>query len=147
MPQAFRPRLADARVPVFFLDDIGPALGCDARQRELLGHDLGELVHGQLDFKNVLPGRVAGAGAGLAFTRAADRGSHVPRPLADAAPILRSIPEFGNLDLGQGDRYKLSPRLADQLAVRDVLTQVGLDLAPHDLLETIRITIDFSHHG
>ena len=93
------------------------------------------------------PGASPAPGAGLAFARAADRGSHVPRPLADAAPILGSVAEFGNLDLRQGDRYELAPGLADHLAVRDVLTQVGLDLATDDLLEPIGITIDFSHHG
>ena len=39
------------------------------------------------------------------------------------------------------------PGLADHLAVRDVFTQVGFDLAPDDLLEPVGITVDFSHHG
>ena len=141
------PGLADAGVLVFLLDDVGPALGLDPRQRQLFGHDLGQLVHGQLDFENVLPGRIAGAGAALAVARPADRRADVARSLADATPVLGSIAEFGNLDLGQRDRYELAAGLADQLAVRDVLTQVGLDLAPDDLLEPIGVTINFSNHG
>ncbi len=69
MAQALGPRLANPRVAVFLLDDVGPALGLDARQRELFGHDLGQLVHRQLDFKDVLPGCVTGPAAGLSFTR------------------------------------------------------------------------------
>ena len=75
MTQAFRAGLADPCVPVLLFDDVGPALGLDPRQRQLLGHDLGELVHGQLDFEDVLPRRIAGPAAGLAV---ADRPIGVP---------------------------------------------------------------------
>ena len=78
---------------------------------------------------------------------AADRRADVAGPLADAAAVLGPVAKLGDLDLRQGDRDELAPGLADHLAVRDVLTQVGLDLAPDDLLEPIGITIDFSNHG
>ena len=145
--QALRPGLADAGVLVFLLDDVGPALGLDPGQGQLFAQDLGQLVHGQLDFEDVLPGCVAGPGAGLAVARAADRRADVARALADAAPVLGPVAELGDLDLRQGDRNELAPGLADHLAVRDVLTQVGLDLAPDDLLEPIGVTINFSNHG
>ena len=109
--------------------------------------DRGQLVHGQLDLEDVLPGCIAGARARLAVARAADRRADVARALAHSAAVLGPVAELGDLDLRQGDRDELAPGLADQLAVRDVLTQVGLDLAPDDLLEPIGVTIDFSNHG
>ena len=52
--QALGPGLADAGVLVLLLDDVGPALGLDPGQRELLAEDLGQLVQGQLDFEDVV---------------------------------------------------------------------------------------------
>ena len=66
--------------------------------------------------------------------------------LADPATVLRPVSELGDLDLRQGDRDELAPGLADQLAVRNVLPQVRLDLAADDLFEPISVTIDFSNH-
>ena len=93
------------------------------------------------------PGPSPAPRAGLAVAGAADRGPDVARPLADAAAVLGPVAELGDLDLRQGDRDELAPRLADHLAVGDVLPQVGLDLAADDLLEPVGVTIDFSHHG
>ena len=83
----------------------------------------------------------------LAVAGAADRGADVAGPLADAAAVLGAVAELGDLDLRQRDRDELAARLADHLAVGDVLPQVGLDLAADDLLEPIGIALDFSHHG
>ena len=60
MAQAFGTGLADAGVLVLLLDDVGPALGLDPGQGEPLAEDLGELVQGQLDLEDVMPGRIAG---------------------------------------------------------------------------------------
>ena len=94
-----------------------------------------------------MAGRLAGPGAGLAVAGAADRGADVAGALADPAAVLGPVAELGDLDLRQGDRHELPAGLADHLAVRDVLTQVGFDLAPDDLLEPIGVTVDFSNHG
>ena len=93
------------------------------------------------------PGRLARAGAGLAVAGAADRRADVARPLADSAAVLGPVAELGDLDLRQGDRDELAPGLADHLPVGDVFAQIGLDLAPNDLLEPVGVTIDFSNHG
>ena len=95
-----------------------------------------------------MPRRIAGlAGALLLLAGAADRGADVARPLPDAARVLGPVAELGDIDLRQRDRDQLAPGLADHLAVGDVLPQVGLDLAPDDLLEPIGIPLDFPHHG
>ena len=107
----------------------------------------GQVVHGQLDLEDVMPGRITGAGTAIAVAGAADRRADVAGPLADSAAVLGPVAKLGDLDLRQGDRDELAPGLADQLAVRDVLTQVRLDLAADDLLEPIGVTIDFSNHG
>ena len=70
-----------------------------------------------------------------------------PGPLAHSAAVLGPVAKLGDLDLRQRDRNELAPGLADQLAMRNVLTQVGLDLAADDLLEPIGVMIDFSNHG
>ena len=73
--------LADAGVLVLLLDDVGPALGLDPGQGEPLAEDLGELVQGQLDLEDVMPGRLAGPLPRLAVAGAADRGADVAGPL------------------------------------------------------------------
>ena len=60
VPQAFRAGLADAGVLVLLFDDVGTPLGRDPRQGQLLAEDRGQLVHGQLDFEDVVPGCIAG---------------------------------------------------------------------------------------
>ena len=147
MAQALRPGLADAGVFVFLFDDIGPPLGRDPRQGQFFAQDGGQVVHGQLDLEDVMPGRIAGPGAAVAVARAADGRTDVARALAHSAPVLGPVAKLGDLDLRQGDRNELAPGLADQLAMRNVLTQIRLDLAAHDLFEPIGVMIDFSNHG
>src|SRR4029077_3566046 len=79
--------------------------------------------------------------------RAADRRPDVARALAHSATVFGPVAKLGDLDLRQGDRNELAAGLADQLAVRNVLTQVRLDLAADDLFEPIGVVIDFSNHG
>ena len=57
--EALRAGLADAGVLVLLLDDVGPPLGLDPGQFQPLAEDLGQLVEGQLDLEDVVPGRVA----------------------------------------------------------------------------------------
>ena len=141
------PGLANAGVLVFLFDDIGPPLGLDPGQGELFAQDGGQVVHGQLDLEDVMPGCIAGSGAAVTVARAADRRADVARALAHSAAVLGPVAKFGDLDLRQGDRNELAPGLTDQLAMRNVLTQVRLDLAAHDLFEAIGVMIDFSNHG
>ena len=94
-----------------------------------------------------MPGRLAGPLPRLAVAGAADRRADVAGPLPHAAAVLGPVAELGDLDLRQGDRDELAARLADHLAVGDVLAQVRLDLAADDLLEPVGVPIDFSHHG
>ena len=147
MAQALRPGLADAGVLVFLFNDVGPPLGLDSRQGQLFAQDGGQVVHGQLDLEDVMPGCITRPGAAIAVARAADRRTDVARALAHSAAVLGPVAKLGDLDLRQGDRNELAPGLADQLAMRNVLTQIRLDLAAHDLLEAIGIMIDFSNHG
>src|SRR5271157_5562646 len=95
----------------------------------------------------MMPRRLAGPLPRLAVAGSPDRGPHVAGPLPHAATVLGPVAELGDLDLRQWDRHQFATRLADQLAVGDVLAQVRLDLPADDLLEPIGISIDFSHHG
>src|SRR5271157_642317 len=145
--QAFRAGLADAGVLVLLFHDVGAALGHDPGQRELLTQDLGKVVHGELDLEDMMPRCLGGPMPRLAVAGSPDRGPHVAGPLPHAAAVLGPVAELGDLDLRQRDRHEFAARLADQLAVGDVLAQVRLDLPADDLLEPIGISIDFSHHG
>ncbi len=60
MPEALRSGLTNARVPILLLDDVRLPLRLDPGQFQLLAEDLGEFVHRQLDFEDVLAGAVAG---------------------------------------------------------------------------------------
>ena len=148
MAKTLRPRLTDAGVFIFFLDDIGAPLGLDSWQGELFSKDFGEFVKGELDFEDVLAWRVAGAtGSFLAVARARDRGADFPFSLADASTVLAAVAELGDVDRGERNGDEFAAGLADHLAVRDVFAQVGLDLPSDDLLEPVRVSFDFSDHG
>ena len=140
--------LADAGVLVLLLDDVGPPLGLDPGQGQPLAEDL----------RPARPGSARPRGCDARAPRrppapaspSPERPIGVPTspgPLADPAAVLGPVAELGDLDLRQRDRDELAPGLADHLAVGDVFPQVGLDLAPDDLLEPIGVTLDFSHHG
>src|SRR5436309_792645 len=63
MPQAFRPRQANAAVAVTLGRDRVLALGLDARQLELLAQDVRQLFQRDFDLENVVAGlRPAAAG-------------------------------------------------------------------------------------
>ena len=145
--EAFRTRLADAGVLVFFLDDVGPPLGLDPGQFEPLAEDLGQLVQRQLDLQDVPARPVAGAARLVAVGGPADRRADLAGPLAHAARVLRPVAELGDVDLRQGDRYQLAAGLADHLTVGNVFAQVALDLTTDDLLEPVCIPLDFTNHG
>src|SRR5271157_49770 len=145
--QAFRAGLADAGVLVLLFNDVGAALGRDPGQCKLFTQDLGKVIHGELDLKDMMARCLGGPLARLAVAGSPDRGPHVAGPLPYSATVLGPVAELGDLDLRQWDRHELAARLADQLAVGDVLAQVRLDLPADDLLEPIGISIDFSDHG
>ena len=62
--------------------------------------------------------------------------------LPDAALAPRTEPEAWHLDLRQRDRDEILALAPDELAVGDVLAQVLLDLAAHDVAEARVVAID-----
>src|SRR5207237_10289047 len=105
----------------------------------------GEFLHGQLDLEDVAAGLVAGLRVSVVLRRG-QRLAGVAVALADATGALLAVAELRQLDLRQRDADQVAPLLADHLAAADVLTQVALHLAAHDLAEALMIALDFLSH-
>src|SRR5665213_1329527 len=137
----------DPDVAVLLGDDPLLALGLDAGELQLFAHDLRQLFQRQLDLQRVLARLVAGlaaaVGVGIALAQAV---ADVALPLPDAAPVFAAEAEPGDVDLRQRDRDQILALSTDELALRDVLAQVLLDLAAHDVAETAVIGIDPQRH-
>ena len=131
----------------FRLDNVGAALGLDPRQGQAFTQDRSEFVEGELDFQEVLAGGIACPLAELAISGPTDRLANFSRSLAHSTRTLATVTKLRDLNLRHRDRDKLASRLSDHLAMGNVFAQVSLDLAAHDLLETIRIPLDFPDHG
>src|SRR5579883_177997 len=139
----------DARVPILRVDDLALALVLDVRQLELLAEDGRELVERHVDLEDVLAGSRAGlvALAGvLTVLIAADGIAGVAVSLSGAAALPVSEREVRDVDLRNGDRDEVLALAADELPLRDVLSQVLADLAAHDRSETGVVLIDLERH-
>ena len=143
MPERLRARPPDADVLVLLRDDPLLALRLDARQLQLLAHDLGQLFQRQLDLQRVLARLIArlARAVGVRVTLA-QAVADVAGPLPDAAPVLAAEAEARPVDLRQRDRDQILPLAPDQLALRDVLPQVLFDLPADDVAEAAVIRID-----
>jgi hypothetical protein len=146
--QRLGPGAPDADVAVLLGDEPLLALGLDARQLQLLAQDLGQLVERQLDFQRVL----ALVGARLARSLLprlplADGIAHLPRPLPGSPLPLAAEAKARNVDLRQRNGDQILALAPDQLAVGDVLAQVLLDLAAHDVAEPPVVGIDPQGHA
>ena len=114
---------------------------------ELLeGRDLGEFLEGQFDFEYVPAGGIARAAFAVALRRA-ERRAGIAVAGSDAASALFAELELWDGDLRQRNRNEIAALLPDHLAAADVLRQVRLHLAAHELMEALRIAIDFLAHG
>src|SRR5262249_28630689 len=120
--QRLRAGPADADVLVLLRDDALLALRLDARELQLLAHDLGQLLQPQRDLQRVLARLVArlarAVGVRIALAQAV---ADVARPLPDSAPVLAAEPKARPVDLRQRDRHQILPLPPDQLSLRDVL--------------------------
>src|SRR5262249_52618949 len=96
---------------------------------------------------DVMPGLIARAPGLIPIASAADRRADIARSLADSTGVLGPVAKLGDLDLRQWDRDQFSPRLADHFPVGNVFAQIGLDLAPNDLLEPVSVSLDFTDHS
>ncbi len=85
-------------------------------------------------------GLVTGAGAGAGFALA-DCRTFLAVTLADATHPFAAVLEVWQLYLGQRDRNDFTPALADQLAARDVLSEVLLYPTPDDSIESLLVSL------
>src|SRR5205085_6356888 len=102
---------------------LAPVL--DARERQLLAEDVGQLVEREIDLERVLPFALAGLAAAVALDRS--RRQHRPgRAVALPYPalILVAVLEVGNVDGRNGNGDQVLPLLPDHLPFLDVLAQV-----------------------
>src|SRR5690606_30226501 len=137
----------DARVLVLPRDDLLGALGLDARQLELLRHDLGELLQRYLDVEQVVARAIARL---LALPRLllalTERVADLTVALPHAALLLVAVLEVRDVDARDRDRDRVLALARDHLALGDVLAQVLLDLAADDLTEPAVVEIDLLRH-
>src|SRR5262249_53453795 len=134
---------ADARVALPLRGDEVPPSRLDVRQLELLAEDLRELLERDLDLEDVLARLLAAAVAPLSLV---DGVPDVAVPLPHAFLLVRSVAEVRDLDLGERDADEVLPLPADHLAAVDVLPEILLDLPADDLLEPVRVLLDFADH-
>src|SRR5207248_11435215 len=104
MAQRFGTGGVHARVLHLGRGEVLLALALDARERQLLAEDVGELVEGEIDFQRML----SFALPRLALAVPLDSAGTAPGPglsvaLADAALILVAVPEVGDVDGRNGD--------------------------------------------
>ena len=66
--------------------------------------------------------------------------------LADAARLLLREAQARDLDLRQRDGDDMLTLLADELALGEVLAEVLLDDAAHDLAEALHVALDAAEH-
>jgi hypothetical protein len=139
---------ADAGIAVLGRDDAVLALVLDRGQLELFAQDVRELVERHVHFERVVAGVLPGltrAVVAFAFLPA-DGIAHVALALTDAAALLVTVDEAGDVDLRDGDADELLALPPDQLPLRDISPEVLSDLAPDDGAETRMILIDLQRH-
>src|SRR5215469_1425889 len=121
---------------VAFRFETGAAFGFDARQFQLFGEDLREFLHRQIDFQDMRSGRVAGLAVAL-FVNVTRRQwcSGFAFALTDTTRVPAAEAEVRHFDLRDRNADVVLPLFPDEFALRDVLFQVLLDLAPDNLPE------------
>src|SRR6201999_3202803 len=101
----------------------------------------------QLDLERVVARLIArlarAVGVGIALAEAV---ADVALPLPHAALVLAAEAEARDVDLRQRDRHLVLALAPDELALRDVLAQVLLDLPAHDVAEAAVVGVDPEGH-
>ena len=136
------------RVTIPFGFQLRTSLRLDSRQLQLFGQDLGELVHRQIDFQDVAARRISCL-PGAVFVNIAwrQRSAGFALALSHASHIPAAEAEVRHFDLRDRNADKIFPLFPDQLALRDVLLQVLLDLSPDNLPEPEVILFDIENHN
>src|SRR5690606_10525253 len=109
--------------------------GLNARKLQLFAEHFGQLLKRDIHFHGVLAFGIACLWLrffGLALTDGRSRRSVA---LTDATALLSTELKPREIDLRDGNADVVFPLSADQLPLSDVLLQVLLDLAFHDLLK------------
>src|SRR6185295_5633128 len=96
--QRLRAGGADPGVAILVRDDLRGALGLDARQLQLLAHDLGQLLQADLDVEQVLARTIAGLALARLLLTLAQRIARLPVALPDAALLLVAVLEVRDVD-------------------------------------------------
>ncbi len=132
----------------FSCDDVGVALGLDARQLQLLAQDCGQLFErDSTSSRWPPPGSLpAGPWPFLGSPPLADRLALFAVALPDAAGAVVAEAEVRHVELRHRNADQIAALAADHLAVRDVLAQILADPAADDLAEAALIAFDFHDH-
>src|SRR5262249_45728410 len=118
------------------------------RQLELFAEDGRQLVEGDVDLEDVIARFAACLSlARLLLVAAADRIAWVAVALTDAAALLVPEAEAWDVDLGDGDRDEVLAFAADQLALRDVFTEILANSPSDDLTESAVVLVDLQRHA
>src|SRR5690606_3736607 len=125
--QAFRPGALDPAVAVARDGQRLRALRLDARELQLLAHQLGQLLDRELDLADVVAGRVARLALAARVAVRPQRRAQLALALPDAAHVPAAEAEVRELDLRQRDRDQLLAAPPDQLAPGEVPLEVLLD--------------------
>src|SRR5437870_4030451 len=128
--------------------DLRAALGLNSRQLELFRKNLCELIHGEIDFKDVAARSITGLTcAVLIYIAWGQRLAGFTFALSDAAGVAAAEAEVRHFDLGDRDADEILSLFADQFTLRNVFLQVLLDAAADDLPEPKIILLNVIDHG
>ena len=123
------------------------ALALDARERQLLAQDVGELVEREIDFQRVLSFALPRLALAVAFHGSgSEHGAGLAVALADAALVLVAVSEVRDVDGRDGDGDQVLPLLPDHLPLLDVLAKVLLDPPADDLAKPAVVLFDLQRH-
>src|SRR5262249_42903591 len=122
--------------------------GLDAREFQLFGQNLRELIHCEVDFENVSAGSVSGlARAVLVYVTGSQSSPDFAVALSHASGIASAVAAIVQFDLRMWNADEIISLFPDQRSLRNVLLQVLLDLSPHNLPEPEIVLFDVQNHN
>ena len=132
-------------VLVLLADEVLFALGLNVGQLQLFGENGGQILKRDINLQRVLPRLFARLPLARLPVALPDGVADIAIALADAAALLGSIAELGNVNLRHRNRDVALALTPDHLALRHVLTQILFDLTAHNLAEAPKVAVNPFH--